>query len=86
MTVSTKSTLQYNPNSNSCYRHWKVFVNDGEHEFEEWLELNNGCLCCTVKDSDVEAIEKLMKCKGNFDGILLETSGIADPGPIAKIF
>lgn len=63
-----------------------MIVNDGEHEFEEWLELNNGCLCCTVKDSGVEAIEKLMKRKGKFDWILLETSGIADPGPIAKIF
>lgn len=43
-------------------------------------------MCCTVKDNGVEAIEKLMKKKGKFDYILLETSGVADPGPIANIF
>lgn len=63
-----------------------MVVKDGEHEFEEWLELNNGCLCCTVKDNGVQAIENLMKRKGKFDYILLETSGVADPGPIANIF
>lgn len=63
-----------------------MIVKDGEHEFEEWLELNNGCLCCTVKDNGVAAIENLMKRKGKFDWILLETSGLADPGPIAKMF
>lgn len=54
--------------------------------YEEWLELENGCLCCTVKDSGVIAIEKLMEKKGKFDYILLETTGIADPGPIANMF
>ncbi|XP_065572593.1 zinc-regulated GTPase metalloprotein activator 1-like isoform X2 [Artemia franciscana] len=53
---------------------------------EEWLELRNGCLCCSVKDSGVAAIESLMKKRGKFDYILIETSGIADPGPIASIF
>merc|ERR1712168_557528 len=54
--------------------------------YEEWLELRNGCLCCSVKDNGVKAIENLMEKKGKFDYILLETTGLADPGPIASIF
>lgn len=54
--------------------------------FEEWLELRNGCLCCSVKDNGVKAIENLMKKRGKFDYILLETTGLADPGPIAALF
>ncbi|KZT28883.1 cobW-domain-containing protein [Neolentinus lepideus HHB14362 ss-1] len=53
---------------------------------EEVLELANGCLCCSMKDTGVAAIEKLMQKKGAFDYILLETTGLADPGPIASIF
>ena len=47
---------------------------------EEFLELANGCLCCSVKDTGIAAIEKLMEKKGAFDYILLETTGLADPG------
>ncbi|XP_054278210.1 zinc-regulated GTPase metalloprotein activator 1-like [Macrosteles quadrilineatus] len=54
--------------------------------FEEWLELRNGCLCCSVKDNGVKAIENLMAKRGKFDYILLETTGLADPGPIATMF
>jgi hypothetical protein len=61
-------------------------VGMGGEVVEEWLELKNGCLCCTVKDNGVVAIENLMKKKGKFDYILLETTGLADPGPIASIF
>ncbi|KAG0211061.1 COBW domain-containing protein 1 [Mortierella sp. NVP41] len=61
-------------------------VGMGGEVVEEWLELKNGCLCCTVKDNGVLAIENLMKKKGKFDYILLETTGLADPGPIASIF
>ncbi|KAF7797391.1 hypothetical protein EIP86_008586 [Pleurotus ostreatoroseus] len=53
---------------------------------EEVLELANGCLCCSIKDSGIASIEKLMKRKGAFDYILLETTGLADPGPIASLF
>ncbi|KAL0576854.1 hypothetical protein V5O48_005119 [Marasmius crinis-equi] len=53
---------------------------------EEFLELANGCLCCSIKDSGAAAIEKLMQRKGAFDHILLETTGLADPGPIASMF
>ena len=63
-------------------------IRDGDVEYEEWLELENGCLCCTVKDSGVAAIENLMRkqTKRKFDYILLETTGVADPGPIANMF
>ncbi|KAI8929436.1 CobW/HypB/UreG, nucleotide-binding domain-containing protein [Entophlyctis helioformis] len=53
---------------------------------EEWLELDNGCLCCSVKDPGVKAIEMLVQKKGRFDYVLLETTGLADPGPIASLF
>ncbi|KAL1950181.1 hypothetical protein VTO73DRAFT_5304 [Trametes versicolor] len=59
---------------------------DPEKQSEEFLELANGCLCCSIKDSGAAAIEKLMQRKGAFDHILLETTGLADPGPIASMF
>ncbi|KAL5632556.1 hypothetical protein ACGC1H_005488 [Rhizoctonia solani] len=52
----------------------------------EFLELANGCLCCSVKDAGAAAIEKLMRKQGAFDYIMLETTGLADPGPIAAMF
>lgn len=58
---------------------------DGE-EVQEWLEVGNGCICCSVKDSGVNAIESLMEKKGAFDYILLETTGLADPGNLAPLF
>ncbi|CAO3633647.1 unnamed protein product [Mucor hiemalis] len=61
-------------------------VNQDGNLYEEWLELRNGCLCCSTKDIGVKAIENLMEKKGKFDYILLETSGLADPGPIASMF
>ncbi|KAM6182722.1 zinc-regulated GTPase metalloprotein activator 1B isoform 1-T1 [Erethizon dorsatum] len=61
-------------------------VSQGGELYEEWLELGNGCLCCSVKDSGLRAIENLMQKKGKFDYILLETTGLADPGAVASIF
>jgi len=58
---------------------------DGQ-QVQEWLELANGCICCSVKDSGVAAIESLMERRGSFDYILLETTGLADPGNIAPLF
>ncbi|KAK4237301.1 CobW/HypB/UreG, nucleotide-binding domain-containing protein [Achaetomium macrosporum] len=58
---------------------------DGE-SVEEWMEVGNGCICCSVKDTGVAAIESLMEKKGKFDYILLETTGLADPGNIAPVF
>lgn len=61
-------------------------IGDKGELYEEWLELRNGCLCCSVKDNGIKAIENLMLKRGKFDYILLETTGLADPGPIASIF
>lgn len=62
-------------------------VQEGDERVEEWLALQNGCICCSVKDSGVNAIESLMERRGeNFDYILLETTGLADPGNIAPVF
>lgn len=61
-------------------------VNQGGQEVTEWMEVGNGCICCSVKDSGVMAIESLMERRGTFDYILLETTGLADPGNIAPIF
>ncbi|KAL2023019.1 hypothetical protein VTK56DRAFT_3929 [Thermocarpiscus australiensis] len=61
-------------------------VNKNGESVEEWLEVGNGCICCSVKDTGVAAIESLMDKKGKFDYILLETTGLADPGNIAPMF
>jgi G3E family GTPase len=53
---------------------------------EEIFEMNNGCICCTVRGDLIRIIEGLMKRKGNFDGILIETTGLADPAPVAQTF
>ncbi|XP_011811851.1 PREDICTED: COBW domain-containing protein 3 isoform X3 [Colobus angolensis palliatus] len=60
-------------------------VSQGGELYEEWLELRNGCLCCSVKDNGLRAIENLMQKKGKFDYILLETTGLADPGVITIV-
>ena len=51
---------------------------------DEWVELTNGCLCCSVKDDFVNALESLMLQQTPFDYILVETTGLADPGPVAS--
>ncbi|KAF4637269.1 hypothetical protein G7Y89_g788 [Cudoniella acicularis] len=61
-------------------------VNKDGEQVQEWLEVGNGCICCSVKDSGVNAIESLMEKKGAFDYILLETTGLADPGNLAPLF
>ncbi|NQW53573.1 MAG: GTP-binding protein, partial [Rhodospirillales bacterium] len=53
---------------------------------EEVFEMNNGCICCTVRGDLIRIIEGLMKRKDKFDGILVETTGLADPGPVAQTF
>lgn len=65
-----------------------VTVTDSEKgAVQEWLDLGNGCLCCTVKDNGVVAIENLIEnSRDKIDYILLETTGVADPAPIAKMF
>ncbi|OWJ69215.1 CobW family GTP-binding protein [Inquilinus limosus] len=53
---------------------------------EEVFELNNGCVCCTVRGDLIRVISGLIKRRGGFDGILIETSGLADPAPVAQTF
>jgi G3E family GTPase len=53
---------------------------------EEVFEMNNGCICCTVRGDLIRIIEGLLKRKGKFDAILVETTGLADPAPVAQTF
>jgi len=53
---------------------------------EEVFEMNNGCVCCTVRGDLIRIVQGLMKRKGGFDGIVIETTGLADPGPVAQTF
>lgn len=53
---------------------------------EEIFEMNNGCICCTVRGDLIRILSGLMKRVGQFDGILVETTGLADPGPVAQTF
>jgi len=53
---------------------------------EEVFEMNNGCICCTVRGDLIRILSGLMKRKGGFDGILIETTGLADPAPVAQTF
>lgn len=53
---------------------------------EELFEMNNGCICCSVRGDLIRVLARLMKRKDRLDGILIETTGLADPGPVAQTF
>jgi len=53
---------------------------------EEVFEMNNGCVCCTVRGDLVRILDGLMKRKAKFDAIIVETTGLADPAPVAQTF
>src|ERR1700744_5088044 len=53
---------------------------------EEIFEMNNGCICCTVRGDLIRIIGNLLKRKGRFDAILIETTGLADPAAVAPTF
>ncbi len=53
---------------------------------EEIFEMNNGCICCTVRGDLIRILSTLMKRKDQFDRILIETTGLADPAPVAQTF
>jgi len=53
---------------------------------EEIFEMNNGCICCTVRGDLIRILGNLMKRKDRFDAIMIETTGMADPGPVAQTF
>lgn len=56
-----------------------------ENAKDEMVQLNNGCVCCTVRKDLVKGVQKLLQ-RGGFDYLLVETTGIADPGPVAQTF
>jgi G3E family GTPase len=56
-----------------------------ENASEEMVQLNNGCICCTVRKDLVKGVQRLL-ARGGFDYLLIETTGIADPGPVAQTF
>ena len=53
---------------------------------EEVFEMNNGCICCTVRGDLIRILNNLAKRRDKFDRIVLETTGLADPGPVAQTF
>jgi G3E family GTPase len=91
-----KTTLLNRILSESHGRKYAVIVNEfGElgidNELvvgadEEVFEMNNGCVCCTVRGDLVRIIDGLMRRKGKFDAIIVETTGLADPAPVAQTF
>src|SRR3954449_3751674 len=91
-----KTTLLNRILSESHGKRYAVIVNEfGEigidndlivESDEEVYEMNNGCVCCTVRGDLIRVVEGLMKRPGRFDGILVETTGLADPAPVAQTF
>ena len=53
---------------------------------EELFEMNNGCICCTVRGDLIRTVHGLLARQGDFDAIVVETTGLADPGPVAQTF
>jgi G3E family GTPase len=53
---------------------------------EEIFELNNGCICCRVRGDLIRILAKLRQRRDKFDSVLIETTGLADPGPVAQTF
>src|SRR5271167_472908 len=53
---------------------------------EEVFEMNNGCICCTVRGDLVRILDGLMRRRGKFDAVIVETTGLADPAPVAQTF
>ena len=53
---------------------------------EEIFEMNNGCICCTVRGDLIRILGNLMTRREKFDRIVLETTGLANPGPVAQTF
>ena len=91
-----KTTLLNRILSEDHGRRYAVIVNefgeigiDGEliaDTDEELLEFNNGCICCTVRGDLIRTLRGLLKKRSNFDAIIVETTGLADPAPVAQTF
>jgi G3E family GTPase len=61
----------------------QLVIHDEEAQL---VEFNNGCLCCTVRGDLVDTLGRLQERAGTLDGILIETTGLADPAPVASTF
>jgi len=91
-----KTTLLNRILSEDHGRRYAVIVNEfGEvgidndlilNSDEELFEMNNGCICCTVRGDLIKTMHGLLAKRGNFDAIVVETTGLADPGPVAQTF
>lgn len=57
-----------------------------DDENEQLIEFNNGCLCCTVRGDLIETLERIRERAGDLDAIIIETTGLADPAPVASTF
>merc|ERR1712224_1058955 len=53
---------------------------------EEVIEVMNGCICCTVRGDLVKALKNLWAKIAQFDAVIIETTGLADPAPVAQTF
>mmetsp|Transcript_27420 Transcript_27420/g.76633 ORF Transcript_27420/g.76633 Transcript_27420/m.76633 type:complete len:351 (+) Transcript_27420:92-1144(+) len=62
-----------------------VMGSDGSED-REWIDLPNGCVCCSVRDDFVMTVENLLKRRNDLDQVIIETTGVADPGPVASVF
>lgn len=56
------------------------------HSDEEILEMNNGCICCTVRGDLIRLVGRLLQRPQRFDHLVIETTGLADPGPVVQSF
>lgn len=63
-----------------------MLVKQKFNEDEEVFEMMNGCICCTVRGDLIRILKKLLKKKSKFDYVLVETTGLADPAPVAQTF
>jgi G3E family GTPase len=91
-----KTTLLNRILSGDCSRRYAVIVNefgeigiDGDlivSTEEELFEMSNGCICCSVRGDLVRTLHQLLSRPGAFDCIVIETTGVANPGPVIQTF
>ena len=53
---------------------------------EEFIQLNNGCICCRIRGDLIKSLNDIADRKDKFDRVLIETTGLANPGPVAQTF
>lgn len=75
----------------TLYRFGEVGVDDAlvrkKYDSEEEIfEMNNGCICCTVRGDLIRILGKIFKRKTKLDALIIETTGLADPAPVAQTF